>query len=1551
MENSISGSKVYLQQLTGERVISFIFSSSPFPTLPFLPFLSSFPSLSIMATSSQNQTTPRLIVGTHVPGVVRYHQWDYYYYRPNGDYGNDLRLQVAVSRGDVDVYIGTSWADRPFFSVFSNKVLSYIFSSASLGDETILIRHRALANLCQERGDHDCYFIIGVFGVYETATLNQSSYTLHLSTIDLTITLSSGQPVRGTLDRNEIAYYKYSVTQPQQDIILSVTPFTGDPDMIVSLPPLLHPTLTNYTWMVASWGADILTIQHTDLAQYCQPVPSLGKNCDLFIGIYAWQNTSYSLMVHMDTMGNDTHPIVLIDGQPQASFVRLGSYVYYTFYINGQVSQGSGGATAHQIINGLQITLTSTDGDQDVYVAFGANTEPGKVTYDYKSTNFGGVSDEISISASMPHFCVDCYVNIAVFGFKAGHYSLVATTKGVMELQSGIAIGGHLEQSQYRYYSFYNNNPTALISFALTAISGDPDLYINIFTPSSSTASSSAFASTSLVPLNDPPIGGGAGGAGDGAPYQYPTSSHYLWKSIHAGRDEILIDYSDHLFCVDCIYIIGVFSYRNSSYTLLVTNTHDAIINLIPNRPQIVHIRDTTHTPTAALRYFKLLSHISYEDITVSVTPFGSSAHCILYLEQYPIATYNGTLPNPSDPTSYSYDTTTQRENSLFIPGPHSQPMLFIVGVVVNIPTSYSITMSISSLPVILRSGIPQLNYVQKGSMAQFIFYLNENDASADTQITITALSGDPDLFISEGVSEPVCQADPTMYWRILCSNFTWASTTYSTDQIVISKDLPCSAIMPGTTIKNTCNPNLYGIGPLRIGVFGYATSRFMIMASIRGQHLTLLPGTPQLSITSPSIICSTRNPENGVCVNSASSTSVFAAYFTYSVSNRQDNSGGGTTSGNNMNNNAIYITVRPVCNTTTTASSSAATAACSPGCDCDPIGLYVLSCPASRCTANDKFPSYLPGHNKGQMLITSTSNSMLISTFTPSLYCNPSLTGETCIYYIALITKQTHQHISFTIDIQNPDDVSLVSCDQKPTPDGYRLSKLITNPLVSSFSSGGSNLISSNTYGKYFELCSSGGSGSGSGNEEKLIVSIEQCLGTSEIFACSNDACDSFLPSEKSWEYYANTQESCQITSTTTFSKACHPNLVSPSIPSLTLPEKTGNYHVKVNATGRYFINIQNTINGEIIEPRFAFDNYAPTSSLSSSSGIHVDQSLTTVTSLTLSWNPIGILMPGESKPKRTRNILYLLYVFDESALTALAMNYKFTYHLPLVLETKCGLDYVANTLGGGETSKIIAIPGVEMTDSSSSSSSSSLPMMSYTITGLTKGKSYAIYLLSVCDGTCLRQISKSIVTSHYVSCGVGTVDCMTQKFYYGSIISQTKNHGHGNNDEDNQQGSSSSSSSGVDSVILIVIVCLVALLSFLFGAFSYYYRNKKELDEIQAFEMVDFNSSSGGGGGFGDTSSHSTRSNTSRTQHTSFFDFFNQFMTTSSGFGSTSRGPAVLNSQTPRLNEGSSSPGSNRSMMSKVKLPNQSSPFFSNYSPLIREDQDDEEEVTINL
>lgn len=96
--------------------------------------------------------------------------------------------------------------------------------------------------------------------------------------------------------------------------------------------PIYHPTKNNFTWAQALFGADMTTVQYSDIAKHCVPNPSTGKACDFFLGVYGWQNSSYSITAKVDD--GFLSPTLLIDQMPQSGQVDIGGYQYYKYFVS-----------------------------------------------------------------------------------------------------------------------------------------------------------------------------------------------------------------------------------------------------------------------------------------------------------------------------------------------------------------------------------------------------------------------------------------------------------------------------------------------------------------------------------------------------------------------------------------------------------------------------------------------------------------------------------------------------------------------------------------------------------------------------------------------------------------------------------------------------------------------------------------------------------------------------------------------------------------------------------------------------------------------------------------------------------------------------------------------------------------------------------------------------------------------------------------------------------------------------------------------------------------
>lgn len=262
------------------------------------------------------------------------------------------------------------------------------------------------------------------------------------------------------------------------------------------------------------------------------------------------------------------------------------------------------------------------DQDVDLFLTTEDHGEPGRDHNDMESVNWGSNVDQIQIQPSSSIFCQSCTFYLSVWGFYSAHYTLTASSTGITQLQMGRAQGGHSDTNAFQYYTIYMDDPFGILSLVVTSITGDADLYINTYKT--------------------------------GSTMTLPTREHNTWHAVYYGSDIIRIDYTDPNFCSECVYIVGVYGYRNASFTVMATDTTDTVIRLVTNRPQIASL------PSAGnIGYFTATLRTSAEDITFSLTSL-DTGYADMYVQAYNSTYYtqcvlNGQLPlpDPNNPRSY----------------------------------------------------------------------------------------------------------------------------------------------------------------------------------------------------------------------------------------------------------------------------------------------------------------------------------------------------------------------------------------------------------------------------------------------------------------------------------------------------------------------------------------------------------------------------------------------------------------------------------------------------------------------------------------------------------------------------------------------------------------------------------------------------------------------------------------------------------------------------------------------------------------------------------
>ncbi len=243
-----------------------------------------------------------------------------------------------------------------------------------------------------------------------------------------------------------------------------------------------------------------------------------------------------------------------------------------------------------------------------------------------------------------------------------------------------------------------------------------------------------------------------------------PSKNNYVWRSLNSGSDTLQINYDDVNFCSDCEYIVGISGYRNCTYTLMLTTHKSSLVKLAPNRPQLGVL-----DKAGSLQYFTTYITSSTADMTITLTSLNTGS-ADMYVQLYNATAFESAsgnddmrFPDPSDYRTYQYTTAGTEEDHIYIPGPHSIEDVIVVAVVAIRPVRFLVVAASSEIQTLLQSGIPQYHYVEQGQMEYFRLY--PDDDTTDLRITVTARTGDPDLFASTKYPNPHCSSVTGSPW------------------------------------------------------------------------------------------------------------------------------------------------------------------------------------------------------------------------------------------------------------------------------------------------------------------------------------------------------------------------------------------------------------------------------------------------------------------------------------------------------------------------------------------------------------------------------------------------------------------------------------------------------------------------------------------------------------------------------------------------------------------------------------------------------------------
>ena len=325
----------------------------------------------------------------------------------------------------------------------------------------------------------------------------------------------------------------------------------------------------------------------------------------------------------------------------------------------------------------------------------------------------------------------------------------------------------------------------------------------------------------------------------------------------------------------------------------------------------------------------------------------------------------------------------------------------------------------------------------------------------------------------------------------------------------------------------------------LHVTVFGYddVDTTFTITLTTGGGRTTLLPGQPQHGATRAGAVCATRTAA-GACDTSdaggrgTSWERANVAYFKFLVAPP----------------NALYgekdahvsLVLEPQCNGTARP--------CAPGCACDPLTVFVNSCPESRCTVDDQYPG--PFHFQLQQEAAAAYSTLFIAwdPLNPSNgFCDPKVAKEPCLYYVTVYHRggtdergaDVGGNVGFTLTASTPSDVTILPTRTRPAPpDGVVTSSLATVDADSK---------------RYQMYAQRGGS---------VQLTLEACTGDVSLAVCDG-SCAGLYPTEADYRFYADATRACTR-------GGCHPS--TDPVPRIGLERADVDaYFLAVNGSGTF--------------------------------------------------------------------------------------------------------------------------------------------------------------------------------------------------------------------------------------------------------------------------------------------------------------------------------------------------------------------------------------------
>jgi hypothetical protein len=784
---------------------------------------------------AQSSSTTALIPGQPVsgfapPGLV----FSYFVFRAPLRSAGGIEFVLTPTSGypDTQIFVGNDIDVTTGRTLFPTLVCSdpscgsYSVSNADWSSG------QSLANNELQISQYDPNYRAGLSYIVGVISEGGASFQI-LGAVGNTIKLlTPSVPETGAVSAGLYSYYKLSSSSYGQGMKITLTPMSGDPDIFVSANSSNpRPDSKNFDKQGTGTSIETVLFQWSELIE-CQSAlqppgsPSIGI-CSLFVAVYGWTNASYSIVGEI-VDSNATSLIELVDGQPQAGLVAAGQWTYFYTNINLPNTQT------------YSIYVRAISGDADLYVTTDGST-PSLTNFQYSSSKSSG-DDFVDVAPGTNGYnsTTTMFAGVFAYGSLPATFDITySSASAVVAIAPGIAQSGLLAAGQYAYFSFAAPSQQLSTTWTVTALTGDPDIYISQWPPLQRRLR--------------------------------PTVTSYTWKGENDGSDTVaILPYPlDTRACrSSCTYIAGVFCSNPQGFCRFTVSASQGseLTQLLDGQPASGSVAQNS------LVYFRFsLPASGRRSVTIRATPLTGSAQVYVTVAYDPLCRGStcSPLPTPQVTSSYNWASSVDggRSGSGTVFIAYNDPALsanitargvfFTIGVIgYSQPINrFSILASTIESVITLNPGVPSTgNRVLAGVNSHF--QVSVGDLTQDLALIATVSSGSVVITVSPPFRTPTIYGFPSCTAPRVC-NATWTS-------VVAAQAGNAVRIFAqqgdGTKIGPCLGPYVYNSGPwgrcntirdwtigtYNIGVFGVVDSAYMITAYTSASYQSLEAGVPQ---------------------------------------------------------------------------------------------------------------------------------------------------------------------------------------------------------------------------------------------------------------------------------------------------------------------------------------------------------------------------------------------------------------------------------------------------------------------------------------------------------------------------------------------------------------------------------------------------------------------------------------------------------------------------------------------------------------------------------